>query len=154
MAALNEQNTRHANLCRLIMDGVELAEGQNVSVQEGANAQPLHVIGTVYPIEHVHSQYSANLQIGVLAFYQTRLNRLHTGRSELVQLKPFDIEALDQRDGSVIWVARYCTIANRNMTINQNQPIVYNLTVLALRIEDGNGVSPGRSNPVSGPVLV
>ena len=34
MAAINEQITRHANRCRLVLDGETIAEGLNLSVQD------------------------------------------------------------------------------------------------------------------------
>lgn len=157
MAAINEQITRHANRCRVVLDGETLAEGLNVSVQEAGGTQGIYTIGSEYAHEHVHNQYSVQVQIGALYWKENGLARLSVGGGELVQLPPVDIEAYDESDGATLWVVRTCTFASRAVSINANQPIQRNVQLMGIRVDDlGGGGGGGLLNqaPIGGPVPV
>lgn len=145
MAAQNQQNTRHANLARIVVDGVVLAEAQNVSVQESGGTAPVRTIGSAYPHEHIHNAYDANVSIGSLAWYTTRLRKMFPGSGELIQLPTFDIEALDEQDNSVLWVAQSVTLASRSQSISANQPIQNNVSGMAIRVVDKDGAPSGNN---------
>lgn len=143
MAALNEQNTRHANLCYVYLsDGNGdqiIGQAQQVSVQEDGGTTPMYVIGTAYPYEHVHNQYTANISIGLLALYSDAVEQLQVGKSELIQLPLVDLKAIDQRTGEIMWVAKGVTLRGRSGNINANQPIQTQVQGLALRVVGANG---------------
>jgi hypothetical protein len=136
MAAINEQITRHANRCRLVLDGETIAEGLNLSVQEQGGTQGIYTVGSEYPHEHVHNQYSVNVQIGALWWKENNLSRLSPGGGELVQLPPVDVEAYDESDGATLWVVRTCTFASRSVTVNANQPLQRNVQLMGVWVDD------------------
>ncbi len=147
MAALNEQNTRHANLCYVYLSDENgdqiIGQAQQVSVQEDGGTMPMYVIGSPYPYEHVHNQYTANLNIGVLALYSDEVEKLQVGKSELVQLPLVDLKAIDQRTGEIMWVAKGVTLRGRSGNINANQPIQTQVQGMALRIVGPDGAGGG-----------
>jgi len=139
MAAINEQITRHANRCRLILDGETIAEGLNMTVQESGGTQGIYTVGSEYPHEHVHNQYSVQVTIGALWWKENGLARLSVGGGELVQLPPVDIEAYDESDGATLWVVRTCTFASRGVTVSANQPLQRNVQLMGIRVDDLGG---------------
>lgn len=143
MAAINEQNTRHANRCRVVLDGETIAEGLNVSVQEQGGTQGIYTIGSEYPHEHVHNQYSVQVTIAAMWWKQNGLSRLSAGGGELVQLPPVDIEAYDESTGDTLWVVRTCTFADRGVSINANQPLQRNVRLMGIRMDDAVGFGGG-----------
>lgn len=153
MAALDTQNTRHANRCRVVVNGETLAEGQDVTVQEAGGTQGIYTIGDVYPKEHVHNQYSVQVTIGTLYWKENALELFSPNDKggELVQLDTFDVEAYDESDGSTLFVVRDCTLANRSLSIRANQPVARNVSILGIRVDAGGG-GGGGSTPTTGPV--
>jgi len=153
MAALDTQNTRHANRCRVVVNGETLAEGQDVTVQEAGGTQGIYTIGDVYPKEHVHNQYSVQVTIGTLYWKENALELFSPNErgGELVQLPTFDIEAYDESDGSTLFVVRDCTLTNRSISIRANQPVVRNVSILGIRVDAGAG-GIGGGTPTTGPV--
>lgn len=150
MAAINEQITRHANRCRLILDGETIAEGLNMTVQESGGTQGIYTVGSEYPHEHVHNQYSVQVTIGALWWKENGLARLSVGGEELVQLPPVDIEAYDESDGATLWVVRTCTFASRGVTVSANQPLQRNVQLMGIRVDDlggGGGGTVGTGGP-------
>lgn len=149
MAAINEQITRHANRCRLVLDGETIAEGLNMSVQESGGTQGIYTVGSEYPHEHVHNQYSVQVTIGALWWKENGLARLSVGGGELVQLPPVDIEAYDESDGATLWVVRTCTFASRGVTVSANQPLQRNVQLMGVRVDDlgGGGGTVGTGGP-------
>lgn len=143
MAAINEQVTRHANRCRVILDGETIAEGLNVSVQESGGTQGVYTIGSEYPREHIHNQYSVQVSISALWWKEGFLARLSVGGGELVQLPTVDVEAYDESDGAALWVVRTCTFANRAVNINASQPIQRNVQLMGIRVDDLGGGGGG-----------
>jgi hypothetical protein len=144
MAAINEQNTRHANRCRLVLDGETIAEGLNLSVQEQGGTQGIYTVGSEYAHEHVHNQYSVNVQIGALWWKERGLSKLSVGGGELVQLPPVDVEAYDESDGTTLWVVRTCTFVSRSVAVNANQPLQRNVQLMGIRVDDLGGRGGGR----------
>ena len=150
MAAINEQITRHANRCRLVLDGETIAEGLNMTVQESGGTQGIYTVGSEYPHEHVHNQYSVQVTIGALWWKENGLARLSAGGGELVQLPPVDIEAYDESDGATLWVVRTCTFATRGVTVSANQPLQRNVQLMGIRVDDlgdGGGGTIGTGGP-------
>jgi hypothetical protein len=148
MAAINDQNTRHANRCRLVLDGETIAEGLNLSVQEQGGTQGIYTVGSEYAREHVHNQYSVNVQISALWWKDNYLNRLSVGGGELVNLPTVDVEAYDESDGSTLWVVRTCTFVSRSVTVNVNQPLQRNVQLMGIRVDDLGGGSGGVGNAI------
>jgi hypothetical protein len=150
MAAINEQITRHANRCRLVLDGETIAEGLNLAVQEQGGTQGIYTVGSEYPHEHVHNQYSVNVQIGALWWKENGLSKLSVGGGELVQLPPVDVEAYDESDGATLWVVRTCTLVSRSVTVNANQPLQRNVQLMGIWVDDlgGSGGSGGVGNAI------
>ena len=150
MAAINEQITRHANRRRLVLDGETIAEGLNMTVQESGGTQGVYTVGSEYPHEHVHNQYSVQVTIGALWWKENGLARLSVGGGELVQLPPVDIEAYDESDGATLWVVRTCTFASRGVTVSANQPLQRNVQLMGIRVDDlgdGGGGTIGTGGP-------
>ncbi len=146
MASINQQNTRHANRCRIVIDGTVLAEGTSIQVTENANPQPVAVVGSEYAQEHVYTLYNANATIAALHWRRQNLRRLSAAGDEMVTIHEFDVQALDEVDNRVLWVIRRCTFASRGSTISANQPIQRNVQIVGIRIDDGAG-SGGRNAP-------
>lgn len=147
MASIRDQNTRHANRCRIIVNGVVLAEGLNVTANEDGGTQGVYVINDAKAQEHVHTQYRVTLTIGKLVWRRRNLRLLNIGH-DLLGLGTFDVQAMDEIDREVLWVARTCTISGRNQSINANQPINSNVQIQAVEIRDGAGAN---SNSGGGP---
>ncbi|WP_287417643.1 hypothetical protein [Oceanithermus sp.] len=145
MSQISNQNTRHANRCRIVMGGKVMAEGTSLQVSEAGGTSGVYTIGSEYPHEHIHNQYQAQGTISALYWKERALEDLSLGKGELVELPTFDIEAYDESDGSVLFVLRGCTLSNRSLGVNANQPISRNVQFMALRVDDSGaaaGVGP------------
>lgn len=153
MASIRGQKTRHANRCRIVVGGETLAEGTNVTANESGGTQGVYTVGQHHAHEHVHGQHQARVSIGKLVWKGSALRRLNIG-NDLSKLDPVDIQAFDEVDGDVLFVARDCTLADRSMTISSNQPINSNVSFQAIRLEDNAaasgapsmGLNPGNAN--------
>lgn len=148
MSSIAQQRTRHANRCRVVVNGVILAEGTNVTANESSNPQGVYVINDVEAQEHVHSQLNARVTIGKLVWRGSALRQLKVG-ADLTGLPTFDVQCMDDIDGEVLFVARTCTVADRGMTVSANQPINTNISLAAIRLEDGS-VGVGRATNAPG----
>jgi len=146
VSQISTQNTRHANRCRIIIDGKIMAEGTSLQVSEAGGTSGVYTIGSEYPHEHIHNQYQAQGSISALYWKEGAIDDLSLGDGELVEIPTFDIEAYDESDGAVLFVLRGCTLSNRSLGINANQPVSRNVQFMALRVDDrgaGGAATPG-----------
>jgi len=108
--------------------GAPTGKARSTDAQTSTGAQFLHTVGDAEPAGIVDGAYEYRINLDLL--------RLRTDdASELIEAEPVDIEMIDRFNNGQVIIARSCHLANSNARIPANQPIVRNLSFLALRVE-------------------
>lgn len=134
MSTYDQAKSRHANTARLQIDGLDIADLMGVTVRESGGTSPVHVVGTVYPIEHLHDRYSVSVSVNAAVFKDSALEFRSVGQANLTELPTCTIVAYDDVAGAEITLFQVdgCTQTDRSLSINANQRLARDLQFVGL----------------------
>lgn len=148
--------TRHANTARVSIAGQTVGEIAGLSVRESGGTDGSYVVGDAKPVEHMHNRWTCSGSISRFVWKETAgssLNDWNLSGKSILNLPTFEISALDEQDGSVLFTLTGVTLSDRDMALQANQRIMQNLSFLALNLVEGGGssgsiamVNPGYSD--------
>lgn len=132
--------TRHANTAQVTIDGEIIAEISGLSVRESGGTDGSYAVGDAKPKEHIHNRWSANGSISRFVWRESFLTKWNLSGKSLLDLPTFEMTAIDEVDGSVLFTVVGCTLSDRDLNLQANQRIMQNLSYLALDLvgEDNN----------------
>lgn len=137
MSTYEEAQTRHANTMDVYADGEVVGEAVNCQWSEDPSTAPVHVIGTIYPIEHLHDRWAGQLSVEMLVFKEPALKKYQVG--DIVKLPTLNFMVVDRVDNATVWSALDCTLSGRSGGLSANQRVQTNLRFLPLKVVDDSG---------------
>lgn len=132
MSTLKDQNTRHANRCRITANGVLLAEGTSVNVQEDGGLAPVRVIGSPLAQEHVYNAYSVSVSVARMVWREGSIEQFGL-RKNLLNIPPFTLEGYEGDD--LLFSVFECSLGNRNMSVPANSAIQANVSMQGIVLD-------------------
>lgn len=130
--------TRHANTAQVTIDGNIIAELMGLTLRESGGTDGTYTVGDAKPKEHIHNRWTASGTIQRLVWRESAFSHWNIGGKGLLHLPTFQITALDEVDGKVMYIIRGCTLSDRDQNIQANQRIMSNLSYLAMDIVEGD----------------
>ncbi|WP_199084204.1 hypothetical protein [Deinococcus sp. UR1] len=129
--------TRHANTAQVTVNGDVIAEIVGLSVRESGGTDGSYAVGDAKPKEHIHNRWTCSGNMNRFVWRESALSKWNIGGTGLLNLSTFEITAIDEVDGSVLFTVTGCTMSDRDMGLQANQRIMSNMSFLAMDLVEG-----------------
>lgn len=134
--------TRHANTAQVTVDGEVIAEIAGLSVRESGGTDGTYAVGDAKPKEHLHNRWTCTGSINRFVWREAFLSKWNLSGKSILDLPTFEMTAIDEIDGSVLFTVTGCTLSDRDLNLQANQRIMSNLSYLAMDlVGDDSGSS-------------
>ncbi len=144
---MSEQNqqVQGGHLIRMAINDKVVGFGRSSTYNEDFGTQPIHVLGTIAPVEHVEMMWSCTISLDSFKLNASAVQdaavelfeMVAQGHEEVKTQTKFDLTVLGQGERELCTLLQ-CTPAGFSMNFNANQFTGQNTTFHALSVRRGD----------------
>jgi len=136
MASIVQQQVHTGNTVRLKIAGKDVGGGQSINMNQDAGVEPVHVIGTPMPQEHVSQRWGAQITLSMFALRRADLadTDAESLGEDVLFRNLIDIEVLDNVTQEPVRTYEGCTLRSSSFTVQANAFAGRNVVFEALNV--------------------